>query len=232
MGKLTKLFIGCTAIGIAAATAYYFMERNAESEIPAADIDEEAPEVEAKTEEKENFINKATRTYTTVVSFIADSAEKVMDYLDRDEEDEFDPEEEPEEETAEEALEAAEEVKEAAEDAAGAAKAAAEEAAEAVEDKAADTKEAVEEAAAEAIDARLGNGHDGALPKLRVNPEGAAADLLRRIRYTACITCKAVSKRFSACRKGRQILFCKQFTGSRLEDLNARGIILNSLLQL
>ena len=40
MGKLTKLFIGCTAIGIAAATAYYFMERNAESEIPAADIDE------------------------------------------------------------------------------------------------------------------------------------------------------------------------------------------------
>ena len=37
MGKLTKLFIGCTAIGIAAATAYYFMERNAESEIPAAD---------------------------------------------------------------------------------------------------------------------------------------------------------------------------------------------------
>ena len=153
MGKLTKLFIGCTAIGIAAATAYYFMERNAESEIPAADIDEEAPEVEAKTEEKENFINKATRTYTTVVSFIADSAEKVMDYLDRDEEDEFDPEEEPEEETAEEALEAAEEVKEAAEDAAGAAKAAAEEAAEAVEDKAADTKEAVEEAAAEAKEA-------------------------------------------------------------------------------
>ena len=86
MGKLTKLFIGCTAIGIAAATAYYFMARNAESEIPAADIDEEAPEVEAKTEEKDNFIDKATRTYTTVVSFIADSAEKVMDYLDRDEE--------------------------------------------------------------------------------------------------------------------------------------------------
>lgn len=149
MGKLTKLFIGCTAIGIAAATAYYFMERNAESEIPAADIDEEAPEVEAKTEEKENFINKATRTYTTVVSFIADSAEKVMDYLDRDEEDEF----EPEEETAEEALESAEEVKEAAEDAAEAAKAAVEEAAEAAEDKAADTKEAVEEAAAEAKEA-------------------------------------------------------------------------------
>ena len=149
MGKLTKLFIGCTAIGIAAATAYYFMERNAESEIPAADIDEEAPEVEAKTEEKENFINKATRTYTTIVSFIADSAEKVMDYLDRDEEDEF----EPEEETAEEALESAEEVKEAAEDAAEAAKAAAEEAAEAAEDKAADTKEAVEEAAAEAKEA-------------------------------------------------------------------------------
>ena len=149
MGKLTKLFIGCTAIGIAAATAYYFMERNAESEIPAADIDEEAPEVEAKTEEKDNFIDKATRTYTTVVSFIADSAEKVMDYLDRDEEDEF----EPEEETAEEALEAAEEVKEAAEDAAEAAKAAAEEAAEAAEDKAADTKEAVEEAAAEAKEA-------------------------------------------------------------------------------
>ena len=135
MGKLTKLFIGCTAIGIAAATAYYFMERNAESEIPAADIDEEAPEVEAKTEEKDNFIDKATRTYTTVVSFIADSAEKVMDYLDRDEEDEFDPEEEPEEETAEEALEAAEEVKEAAEDAA------------------ADAKEAVEEAAADAAEA-------------------------------------------------------------------------------
>ncbi len=149
MGKLTKLFIGCTAIGIAAATAYYFMEHNAESEIPAADIDEEAPEVEAKTEEKENFINKATRTYTTVVSFIADSAEKVMDYLDRDEEDEF----EPEEETAEEALESAEEVKEAAEDAAEAAKAAVEEAAEAAEDKAADTKEAVEEAAAEAKEA-------------------------------------------------------------------------------
>ena len=135
MGKLTKLFIGCTAIGIAAATAYYFMERNAESEIPAADIDEEAPEVEAKTEEKDNFIDKATRTYTTVVSFIADSAEKVMDYLDRDEADEFDPEEEPEEETAEEALEAAEEVKEAAEDAA------------------ADAKEAVEEAAADAAEA-------------------------------------------------------------------------------
>ena len=149
MGKLTKLFIGCTAIGIAAATAYYFMERNAESEIPAADIDEEAPEVEAKTEEKDNFIDKATRTYTTVVSFIADSAEKVMDYLDRDEEDEF----EPEEETAEEALESAEEVKEAAEDAAEAAKAAVEEAAEAAEDKAADTKEAVEEAAAEAKEA-------------------------------------------------------------------------------
>ena len=135
MGKLTKLFIGCTAIGIAAATAYYFMERNAESEIPAADIDDEAPEAEAKTEEKDNFIDKATRTYTTVVSFIADSAEKVMDYLDRDEEDEFDPEEEPEEETAEEALEAAEEVKEAAEDAAADAK-------EAVEDAAADAKEA------------------------------------------------------------------------------------------
>ena len=149
MGKLTKLFIGCTAIGIAAATAYYFMERNAESEIPAADIDEEAPEVEAKTEEKDKFIEKATRTYTTVVSFIADSAEKVMDYLDRDEEDEF----EPEEETAEEALESAEEVKEAAEDAAEAAKAAVEEAAEAAEDKAADTKEAVEEAAAEAKEA-------------------------------------------------------------------------------
>lgn len=149
MGKLTKLFIGCTAIGIAAATAYYFMERNAESEIPAADIDDEAPEVEAKTEEKDNFIDKATRTYTTVVSFIADSAEKVMDYLDRDEEDEF----EPEEETAEEALESAEEVKEAAEDAAEAAKAAVEEAAEAAEDKAADTKEAVEEAAAEAKEA-------------------------------------------------------------------------------
>jgi hypothetical protein len=149
MGKLTKLFIGCTAIGIAAATAYYFMERNAESEIPAADIDDEAPEAEAKTEEKDNFIDKATRTYTTVVSFIADSAEKVMDYLDRDEEDEF----EPEEETAEEALESAEEVKEAAEDAAEAAKAAVEEAAEAAEDKAADTKEAVEEAAAEAKEA-------------------------------------------------------------------------------
>ncbi len=146
MGKLTKLFIGCTAIGIAAATAYYFMERNAESEIPAADIDDEAPEVEAKTEEKDNFIDKATRTYTTVVSFIADSAEKVMDYLDRDEEDEFDPEEEPEEETAEEALEAAEEVKEAAEDAAADAK-------EAVEDAAADTKEAVEDAAADAEEA-------------------------------------------------------------------------------
>ena len=146
MGKLTKLFIGCTAIGIAAATAYYFMERNAESEIPAADIDEEAPEVEAKTEEKDNFIDKATRTYTTVVSFIADSAEKVMDYLDRDEEDEFDPEEEPEEETAEEALEAAEEVKEAAEDAAADAK-------EAVEEAAADTKEAVEDAAADAEEA-------------------------------------------------------------------------------
>ena len=146
MGKLTKLFIGCTAIGIAAATAYYFMERNAESEIPAADIDEEAPEVEAKTEEKDNFIDKATRTYTTVVSFIADSAEKVMDYLDRDEEDEFDPEEEPEEETAEEALEAAEEVKEAAEDAAADAK-------EAVEDAAADAKEAVEDAAADTKEA-------------------------------------------------------------------------------
>ena len=146
MGKLTKLFIGCTAIGIAAATAYYFMERNAESEIPAADIDDEAPEAEAKTEEKDNFIDKATRTYTTVVSFIADSAEKVMDYLDRDEEDEFDPEEEPEEETAEEALEAAEEVKEAAEDAAADAK-------EAVEDAAADTKEAVEDAAADAEEA-------------------------------------------------------------------------------
>lgn len=146
MGKLTKLFIGCTAIGIAAATAYYFMERNAESEIPAADIDDEAPEVEAKTEEKDNFIDKATRTYTTVVSFIADSAEKVMDYLDRDEEDEFDPEEEPEEETAEEALEAAEEVKEAAEDAAADAK-------EAVEDAAADAKEAVEDAAADTKEA-------------------------------------------------------------------------------
>ena len=146
MGKLTKLFIGCTAIGIAAATAYYFMERNAESEIPAADIDDEAPEAEAKTEEKDNFIDKATRTYTTVVSFIADSAEKVMDYLDRDEEDEFDPEEEPEEETAEEALEAAEEVKEAAEDAAADAK-------EAVEDAAADAKEAVEDAAADAEEA-------------------------------------------------------------------------------
>lgn len=146
MGKLTKLFIGCTAIGIAAATAYYFMERNAESEIPAADIDEEAPEVEAKTEEKDNFIDKATRTYTTVVSFIADSAEKVMDYLDRDEADEFDPEEEPEEETAEEALEAAEEVKEAAEDAAADAK-------EAVEDAAADAKEAVEDAAADTKEA-------------------------------------------------------------------------------
>ena len=156
MGKLTKLFIGCTAIGIAAATAYYFMERNAESEIPAADIDDEAPEVEAKTEEKDNFIDKATRTYTTVVSFIADSAEKVMDYLDRDEEDEFDPEEEPEEETAEEALEAAEEVKEAAEDAAADAKEAVEEAAadakEAVEDAAADTKEAAADAA-EAVSA-------------------------------------------------------------------------------
>ena len=155
MGKLTKLFIGCTAIGIAAATAYYFMERNAESEIPAADIDEEAPEVEAKTED--NFIDKATRTYTTVVSFIADSAEKVMDYLDRDEEDEFDPEEEPEEETAEEALEAAEEVKEAAEDAAADAKEAVEDAAadakEAVEDAAADAKEAAEEAAADAAEA-------------------------------------------------------------------------------
>ena len=135
MGKLTKLFIGCTAIGIAAATAYYFMERNAESEIPAADIDDEAPEVEAKTEEKDNFIDKATRTYTTVVSFIADSAEKVMDYLDRDEADEFDPEEE----TAEEALEAAEE--------------AAADAKEAVEDAAADTKEAAEEAAADAAEA-------------------------------------------------------------------------------
>ena len=145
MGKLTKLFIGCTAIGIAAATAYYFMERNAESEIPAADIDDEAPEVEAKTEEKDNFIDKATRTYTTVVSFIADSAEKVMDYLDRDEEDEFDPEEEPEEETAEEALEAAEEVKEAAEDAAADAK-------EAVEDAAADAEEAAADAA-EAVSA-------------------------------------------------------------------------------
>ena len=142
MGKLTKLFIGCTAIGIAAATAYYFMERNAESEIPAADIDDEAPEAEAKTEEKDNFIDKATRTYTTVVSFIADSAEKVMDYLDRDEEDEF----EPEEETAEEALESAEEVKEAAEDAAADAK-------EAVEDAAADAKEAAEEAAADAAEA-------------------------------------------------------------------------------
>ena len=141
MGKLTKLFIGCTAIGIAAATAYYFMERNAESEIPAADIDDEAPEVEAKTEEKDNFIDKATRTYTTVVSFIADSAEKVMDYLDRDEEDEF----EPEEETAEEALEAAEEVKEAAEDAAADAK-------EAVEEAAADAKEAAADAA-EAVSA-------------------------------------------------------------------------------
>ena len=153
MGKLTKLFIGCTAIGIAAATAYYFMERNAESEIPAADIDDEAPEVEAKTEEKDNFIDKATRTYTTVVSFIADSAEKVMDYLDRDEEDEF----EPEEETAEEALESAEEVKEAAEDAAADAKEAVEEAAadtkEAVEDAAADAKEAAEEAAADAAEA-------------------------------------------------------------------------------
>ena len=153
MGKLTKLFIGCTAIGIAAATAYYFMERNAESEIPAADIDDEAPEVEAKTEEKDNFIDKATRTYTTVVSFIADSAEKVMDYLDRDEEDEF----EPEEETAEEALEAAEEVKEAAEDAAADAKEAVEDAAadakEAVEDAAADAKEAAEEAAADAAEA-------------------------------------------------------------------------------
>lgn len=153
MGKLTKLFIGCTAIGIAAATAYYFMERNAESEIPAADIDDEAPEVEAKTEEKDNFIDKATRTYTTVVSFIADSAEKVMDYLDRDEADEFDPEEE----TAEEALEAAEEVKEAAEDAAADAKEAVEEAAadtkEAVEDAAADAKEAAEEAAADAAEA-------------------------------------------------------------------------------
>ena len=145
MGKLTKLFIGCTAIGIAAATAYYFMERNAESEIPAADIDEEAPEVEAKTEEKDNFIDKATRTYTTVVSFIADSAEKVMDYLDRDEEDEYNPEEEPEEETAEEALEAAEEVKEAAEDAAADAK-------EAVEEAAADAKEAAADAA-EAVSA-------------------------------------------------------------------------------
>ena len=145
MGKLTKLFIGCTAIGIAAATAYYFMERNAESEIPAADIDEEAPEVEAKTEEKDNFIDKATRTYTTVVSFIADSAEKVMDYLDRDEEDEFNPEEEPEEETAEEALEAAEEVTEAAEDAAADAK-------EAVEEAAADAKEAAADAA-EAVSA-------------------------------------------------------------------------------
>lgn len=157
MGKLTKLFIGCTAIGIAAATAYYFMERSAASEIPEADIDDEAPEVEAKTEEKDNFIDKATRTYTTVVSFIADSAEKVMDYLDRDEADEFDPEEEPEEETAEEALEAAEEVKEAAEDAAADAKEAVEDAAadakEAVEDAAADTKEAAEEAAADAAEA-------------------------------------------------------------------------------
>ena len=152
MGKLTKLFIGCTAIGIAAATAYYFMERNAESEIPAADIDEEAPEVEAKTEEKDNFIDKATRTYTTVVSFIADSAEKVMDYLDRDEEDEFDPEEEPEEETAEEALEAAEEVKEAAEDAAADAKEAAEEAAADSAEAVSAAKEAFEKKADEVVD--------------------------------------------------------------------------------
>lgn len=152
MGKLTKLFIGCTAIGIAAATAYYFMERNAESEIPAADIDDEAPEVEAKTEEKDNFIDKATRTYTTVVSFIADSAEKVMDYLDRDEEDEFDPEEEPEEETAEEALEAAEEVKEAAEDAAADAKEAAEEAAADAAEAVSAAKEAFEKKADEVVD--------------------------------------------------------------------------------
>lgn len=152
MGKLTKLFIGCTAIGIAAATAYYFMERNAESEIPAADIDDEAPEVEAKTEEKDNFIDKATRTYTTVVSFIADSAEKVMDYLDRDEADEFDPEEEPEEETAEEALEAAEEVKEAAEDAAADAKEAAEEAAADAAEAVSAAKEAFEKKADEVVD--------------------------------------------------------------------------------
>ncbi len=83
MGKLTKLFIGCTAIGIAAATAYYFMERNAESEIPAADIDDEAPEVEAKTEEKDNFIDKATRTYTTVVSFIIWTGMKRMSSIPR-----------------------------------------------------------------------------------------------------------------------------------------------------
>ena len=152
MGKLTKLFIGCTAIGIAAATAYYFMERSAASEIPEADIDDEAPEAEAKTEEKDNFIDKATRTYTTVVSFIADSAEKVMDYLDRDEADEFDPEEEPEEETAEEALEAAEEVKEAAEDAAADAKEAAEEAAADAAEAVSAAKEAFEKKADEVVD--------------------------------------------------------------------------------